>query len=148
MKAALLDVNVLIALAWPSHVQHEAAHVWFAAHSRRGWATCPMTQCGFVRISSNPKIIADAVTPFEAIAMLRAIVALRGHEFWPDAFSLEDPGVFVDLGLGGHRQIGDAYLLSLAVRKGGKFATFDQGIPSLVKPESAESRAIVLIPAI
>lgn len=145
MKAVLLDVNFLIALAWPPHVHHSPAHTWFAANSRHGWATCPMTECGFTRISSNPKFIEDAVTPFEAIAMLRTIVQMPGHQFWPDEFSLGEITVFKDYALGGHRQIVDAYLLSLAVRTGGKFATFDKGIASLVKPGGIESRSIILV---
>ncbi len=104
-----------------------------------------MTECGFTRISSNPKFIEDAVTPFEAIAMLRTIVQMPGHQFWPDEFSLGEITVFKDYALGGHRQIVDAYLLSLAVRTGGKFATFDKGIASLVKPGGIESRSIILV---
>jgi len=79
-----LDVNMLIALAWPSHIHHGPAHAWFAANAVRGWATCPLTQCGFVRISSNPGIIPEAVTPQAALDLLRQIVANKHHAFWPD----------------------------------------------------------------
>lgn len=146
MKAVLLDVNFLIALAWPSHVHHSPAHAWFAANSRSGWATCPLTECGFARISSNPKFTRDAVAPLEAIAQLGTIVKMPGHHFWPDEYSLGELTVFKNYALGGHRQIADAYLLSLAVRRGGKLATFDKGIRSLVMPGSVESQSIILVP--
>ncbi len=146
MKAVLLDVNFLIALAWPSHVHHYPAHAWFTANSRSGWATCPLTECGFARISSNPKFTRDAVAPLEAIAQLGTIVKMPGHDFWPDDYSLGEFAVFKNYALGGHRQIVDAYLLSLAVRKGGKLATFDKGIRSLVMPGSVESQSIILVP--
>jgi len=74
----------LIALAWPQHIHHAQAHVWFGKIGRKAWATCPMTQLGFVRISSNAKIIPAAVSPREAIAMLEKIIAIPGHGFWPD----------------------------------------------------------------
>lgn len=63
MKAALLDINVLLALAWPNHQNHAAAHGWFARESRHGWATCAFTQLGFVRPSSNPAYPSGAVPP-------------------------------------------------------------------------------------
>ena len=72
MAVSLADINVLIALAWPNHECHQAAHEWFAAHAADGWATCPMTQCGFVRLSSNPKMVPEAVVPNAAIDLLHA----------------------------------------------------------------------------
>ena len=130
MKVGLLDANVLIALAWPSHLHHLAAHAWFSKNANRGWATCPMTQCAFIRISSNPKIIPDAVTPSEAMGLLRQIVAQEHHKFWPDDVSALDERMACEL-LIGHRQVTDAYLLALAVRHGGRLVTFDKGLLSL-----------------
>ncbi len=130
-KKALLDLNVLVALAWPSHVHHAAAHEWFSKESHHGWATCPLTQTGFVRLSSNARILADAVSPMEAIRLLKQIVAMPHHQFWPDAVSVEGATVFQNALLLGHRQITDAYLLSLAVHNQGRLVTFDQGIRAL-----------------
>lgn len=145
MKGALLDVNLLVALAWPSHIHHQAAHAWFAGASRHGWATCPITQCGFVRVSSNPTCIEDAVAPLEALAVLRAIMALPGHVFWEDEPSLQDGSLFADFALGGHRQITDAYLLSLAVHRRGRLATLDRGVASLAPKGSIARRAVLWI---
>ena len=84
----LLDLNLLIALAWPSHVHHPQAHAWFAGRGGASWATCPFTQCGFVRLSSNPRMISDAVAPQQALAVLEEVVAYPHHVFWPDAVPL------------------------------------------------------------
>ena len=74
MKPALLDTNVLLALAWPNHQNHASAHDWFKAQARHGWASCAVTQLGFVRLSSNPSFTASAVTPQQAATLLRELV--------------------------------------------------------------------------
>ena len=85
---ALLDVNTLVALAWPNHIHHEAAHRWFAEQRDQGWATCPITESGFVRVSSNPAATPEARSPVEAIEVLRLMVAQPGHVFGSDGVSL------------------------------------------------------------
>jgi uncharacterized protein len=87
---SLLDVDVLVALAWPNHVHHEAAHRRFDRHQRQGWATCSITQTGFVRVSSNARVLPDARSPREAIGLLREMVALPHHELWSDDVSITD----------------------------------------------------------
>ena len=144
MKIALPDVNVLIALAWPSHVHHGVAHEWFQAKGRKGWATCPFTQCGFVRLSSNPGIIPEATSPQDALALLREMTQVGKHVFWPDDADLASPEMPTDL-LVGHRQVTDAYLLGLAVAHNGSLVTLDTGVRSLVRPTSAEAKAIEVI---
>ena len=101
-----------------------------------------MTQCGFIRVSSNPTCIADAVAPLEALAVLRAIMALPGHVFWRDEPSLQDESLFAEFALGGHRQITDAYLLSLALHRRGFLATLDRGVASLAPKGSKASQAV------
>jgi uncharacterized protein len=124
---SLLDVNVLVALAWPSHMHHERAHAWFGEHSRDGWATCPITQCGFVRVSSNPAVFRDAVTPSEAASLLSAMASHRSHSFWPDSVSFFEPPVTATA-ITGYRQVTDFYLVRLASSNGGRVATFDSGL--------------------
>ena len=145
MKIRLLDINVLIALAWPSHVHHGQAHAWFAKNAAQGWATCPLTQHGFVRISSNPQIIEDAVTPREAIALLDEIVAHEYHVFWPDDVSLCETEYVPTALLMGHRQVTDAYLLGLAIRNGGQLATLDKRILSLIPSRDHDLDTVELI---
>lgn len=145
MNGHLLDVNVLIALTWPTHVHHIAARRWFDRESPRGWATCPITELGFVRVSSNPAAIRDAVGPAEAVAMLQRLTALPGHRFWPDEVELTGAGPFASLSLVGHRQVTDAYLLTLARHHGGKLATLDRGAPELIAERKARADWVELI---
>ena len=133
MSVHLLDTNLLIALAWPNHVHHAKAHDWFRDRGRKAWATCPLTQVAFIRISSNPKIIADAVSPREALEVLKKIVAVPGHHFWHDVVAPAKTQVFTSAALVGHRQVTDAYLLALAQHHKGKLATFDKGIAELIQ---------------
>lgn len=144
MSVALLDVNVLLALAWPSHVHHEAAHQWFAAHHTAGWATCPMTQCAFVRISMNPSYSGLGDSSARAAALLESIVELPYHEFWADdlPFSADEVPRAV---ISGHRQITDAYLLGLSAHHGGKLVTLDRGISAIAPPGSALVDSLVVI---
>jgi toxin-antitoxin system PIN domain toxin len=142
--ATLLDVNVLVALAWPNHIHHTAAHKWFGQIERRPFATCPVTQSGFVRVSSNKRIIPDGVAPAEARAVLRRIVALPGHVFWADDIDLAKSEHIAWERLGSHYQVTDAHLLALAVRHGGRLATFDRDLGHL---DPASGRSVVLLSA-
>lgn len=130
MKPYLLDINVLIALAWPSHVHHYQAQRWFAQRRTAGFRTCPLTQIGFVRISSNPNFSPDAVAPREALALLDQITSMAEHAFWPDDLPLNQ-AITQEVPIAGHRQIADAYLLGLAAARGGVLATLDRGVLSL-----------------
>jgi len=135
-------VNVLVALAWPNHIHHRQAVTWFVGIRDDGWATCPITESGFVRVSSNARVLPDARTPSEARTLLAALRTKGTHRFWEDDVSaVDDPsGVFATAV--GHRQIADAHLLSLAIRRGGALATFDRGIGGLA---TAYPERVVLI---
>lgn len=131
MKGFLLDVNVLIALLWAQHEHHAAAQRWFADASRQGWATCSVTQLGFVRIVTDPAFSPDAIRAAQAVAVLEANLEHPAHRFWDDrwgAGALLAPSLPHLLG---HRQVTDAYLLGLALKHGGRLATFDGGIDVL-----------------
>jgi uncharacterized protein len=132
VKPYLLDTNILIALAWRNHVHHEEVTEWFRRKSAVGFRTCPITQTGFVRISSNASFSSYAVLPSEAIALLQQITNLPGHDFWPDDLSLPQAFAAYPV-LGSHRQITGGYLLSLAVAHGGILATLDRGIVPLAR---------------
>jgi toxin-antitoxin system PIN domain toxin len=124
---SLLDVNVLIALLDPDHTLHEPAVNWFTAHARSGWASCPLTQNGCVRIMSNPAY--PNALPTEAV-IRRLAEACRSavHEFWPADLSLLDTRVASPSRILSSRQITDLYLLGLAVAHKGRFVSFDKGI--------------------
>jgi hypothetical protein len=147
MSVYLLDINVLVALFWTSHEQHEAAADWFQAQRRAEWATCPLTQAGFVRISANPRAFPEAPPPAKAIEVLEANLRHPRHRFWEDDIPLA--AAVAPLGdlLAGHQQVTDAYLLGLAIHRGGTLATFDAGMAALVEPKSIYSRSIEILDA-
>ncbi|MFU8815664.1 MAG: TA system VapC family ribonuclease toxin [Pseudomonadales bacterium] len=147
MTAYLLDVNVLVALTWPTHIHHKAARSWFDRVGAAGWATCPITQLGFVRVSSNPVAIRDAVRPPEAVAVLKRLTDLPGHRFWPDEIPVAGSDPFESLSLVGHRQVTDAYLLALVQQQDGKLATLDRGVASLLPDREQRPRWVELIEA-
>ena len=145
MKGYLLDTNLLIALYWPSHQRHDCAAKWFARQRGKGWATCPLTEAGFVRIVSNPAFSRDAVQPREALQVLSANTAARDHQFWPDELPVAGAVAFAGVRLVGHQQVTDAYLLGLAIRRGGVLATLDTGIGALLESKSADRKALEII---
>ena len=142
---SLLDVNLLVALAWPNHVHHLAALTWFRKKQEEGWATCPLTQSGFVRVSSNPGIIPEARGPQEVILLLRRIVALPGHEFWHDDVSFASSPFVNEARLVGYRQVTDAHLLALALQREGRLATLDGKIRSLLPPGTDTAKSLDLV---
>ena len=124
---ALLDVNVLIALLDADHSLHARATTWFASHARSGWASCPITQNGCIRIMSHPGY-PNAVSVRAVIERLAHASASAFHEFWPDDVSLLDSKVADSARIHGPRQLTDIYLLALAVRHNGQFVTFDASV--------------------
>lgn len=145
MSAVLLDVNVLVALFDPQHIHHDIAHDWFAAHRDEGWATCPITENGFVRVISHPAYGAGGERAASAVDRLRAFAASGGHQFWRDAISLRDD-VFDLSRAGGSRQLTDIYLLGLAVNRKGRLATFDRTIPLGAVPGATAETLVVISP--
>ena len=126
MKPALLDTNVLLALAWPNHQHHAQAHRWFGAHARHGWATCALTQVGFIRLASNPAYTRDAVAPRDAATLLQQWTKHAAHHFWrspaADAPRLYGRAI-------GHQQVNDAWLVEAARRNRGRLVTLDTRLP-------------------
>lgn len=116
---------------------------WFARHAKEGWASCPLTQNGCVRIMSSPSY--PSPQPVQALVRrLAEACAERIHEFWPDEPSLLDSTVFDATRIHGPRQITDVYLLGLAVRHGGRFVTFDGRIPLDAVRQATERNLVVL----
>ena len=132
-KPGLLHINVLIALIDPAHQFHESAHTWFRSQRSRGWATCPITENGCLRIMSNPGYPFPGLTIERVRGILTELVRVEGHRFWPDSLSfLEGPRLKAkrfDLTQIGTKQLTDLYLLSLAIANGGRLITFDRGVP-------------------
>lgn len=132
---ALLDVNALVALAWDSHVHHVPMRAWFAENGARGWATCPITESGFVRVSSNPKALPGAIGIDAARSVLAALRGVERHRFLTDDVSIAADDIPA---LNGHRQVTDAHLLTLARRRGVRLVTFDGGVHALAGGHDVE----------
>ena len=125
---ALLDINMLIALFDAAHVHHKAAHAWMTKNRSVGWATCPITQNGCVRVISQPNYPGHLAVA-ETVRRLAAAVSPPDHIFWPDSVSLCDSSRFEPTRMLTSRNLTDIYLLGLAVEKGGRLVTFDRAIP-------------------
>ena len=145
MSVFLLDVNVLVALVWPAHQAHGAVQQWFERNSQHAWATCPFTQAGFVRVLSNPVFSRDAVAPQEAVRVLDANLKHRFHRFWPDGISYAEAVEALGKGIGGHRQVTDAYLLGLAIHHRSKLATMDRTVRDLLPQDYPQASSFELI---
>jgi toxin-antitoxin system PIN domain toxin len=143
MSIALLDVNVLVALFDPAHRNHEDAHRWFGRNRRYGWATCPITINGCIRVLSNPAYPIDA-TAAEVIRRLTLLCSANDHHFWADTVTLLDDALLTATAITGHRQVTDVYLLGLAVRNHARLATFDRSIPlKAIRNASAGNLAVI-----
>jgi toxin-antitoxin system PIN domain toxin len=140
---ALLDVNVLLALLDPMHTHHGTARMWWDAREDVLWASCPLTQNGFVRIVTRPGYQKPLPMP-RAVRTLNRMLDSPNHVFWPDEISFADSTVFDHGRVVGPSQITDVYLLALAVKNGGVLATFDRSIP-LSAVRGAEPRHLVVL---
>ena len=125
MTRYLLDVNVLIALIDPAHVQHEEVHAWFGRVGRKAFATCPITENGLLRIVGHPKYPNSPGPPSAVAGALAAMRAMEGHEFWADSISLLDMGFVDPTLLCSHSRVTDSYLLALARANKGRLASMD-----------------------
>ena len=128
----LLDVNVLIALGDADHPHHQRAAKFFLGSRDEGWATCPLTENGFLRIIGNPNYPKGPGSPEQARTLLNHLCSHPGHQFWPDALSLIDSKAFPKLPASAH--LSDFYLLALAIHHKGKLATLDRRIDPTLLP--------------
>ena len=126
MTRFLLDINVLIALIDPTHVQHDQSHAWFQSKGQKAWATCPLTENGVLRIVGHPKYPNSPGSPAAVADLLVAFRKLPGHAFWSDDVSLLDVNNVDPTRLLDSAHLTDSYLLALASVHNGQLATFDQ----------------------
>lgn len=135
---ALLDVNVLVALAWPVHVHHRAATEWFTHNHERGWATTPLTESGFVRVSSNASVFPQGVTPSQATSLLHRLTEVSGHEFWPDTVRITRNIQTIMKHVPRSSLVTDAHLALLTRENKATLATFDMRAASMARDMGAE----------
>jgi toxin-antitoxin system PIN domain toxin len=141
---ALLDVDVLVALFDPAHLHHEAAHTWLREGREAGWATCPITENGFVRVVSHPDYPGNRVTVADAVERLSRFAESHDHHFWPDSTSLRRSSRIDTRLLDGHDRIRSAYLLLLAVQNEGCLVTFDPDVPLGAVPQATADHVVAL----
>lgn len=140
---ALLDVNVLLALLDADHVDHRRARAWLSAEIRHGWASCALTENGFLRIISQPRY-PSPVPVAQAAARLARACGSEHHAFWPCDLSLLEEDRIDRSRVHGPRQVTDVYLLALAVRHRGRFVTFDGRVPLDAVAGAAPEHLVVL----
>jgi toxin-antitoxin system PIN domain toxin len=143
-RRSLLDVNVLLALLDVDHVDHERLSAWLSKELSGGWASCPLTENGFVRIVSSPTY-PGPVTPERAVRLLAEACRATDHVFWSDDLSLLDPSHVDTSRLHGHRQVTDAYLLALAVHHDGRLITNDRRIARVAVPRATDAHLTVAL---
>lgn len=141
--AYLLDINVLIALLDPAHVQHQPAHDWFGQIGRVSWASCPLTENGVLRIIGHPKYPNNPGTPAAVAPLVMQLRTHPGHVFWPDDISLLDTQQANSSRLLSAAQLTDTYLLALARYHKGELATFDRRLVTDAVPDGSRHLEII-----
>ena len=138
MTHYLLDTNVLIPLLWPLHTEQASLRRWFRANAEASFATCSLTQAGFLRITCSSAITGERFTLSDARALLLDFTKWPGHTFWPTTMSYFEATAPFERRMYGPKQITDAYLLGIAKHHGGKLATLDTAVKSLAGPEFSD----------
>jgi|TARA_B110000037_G_scaffold161873_1_gene182868 toxin-antitoxin system PIN domain toxin len=146
----LLDINLVIALMDPDHVFHQKAHDWWSKNGKP-WASCPLTENGFVRITSSSAYSpspspspSHTATVLEMTSRFADFARNSDHEFWPDDFSITDRSLFDHNLVLSSKYLTDLYLLKLASRNGGCLATFDRNIPiGAIRQDATEALLIL-----
>jgi hypothetical protein len=124
----LLDVNVLIALLEPGHDFFQKAQEWFRSSGKDNWGVCPLTEIGFVRITTNPSFYPGPRTHEQATSILAELTNHPGYRYWPLTESWTALTAPFAARISGHRQVTDAYLLGMAIKEDGVLVTFDKGV--------------------
>lgn len=142
-RRTLLDVNVLIALIEPGHKFFQRAQEWFRSSGKDNWGVCPLTEIGFVRITTNLSFYPGPRTHEDATAILTELSNRPGYRYWPLTESWADlTGPFAAR-ISGHQQVTDAYLLGLAIRQDGVLVTFDRGLKYLAGAEFSRNLLVL-----
>ena len=142
-RRTLLDVNVLIALLEPGHDFFQKSQEWFKSSGKDNWGVCPLTEIGFVRITTNSSFYPGPRTHEEATSILEQLASRPGYRYWP----LEDSWTALTAPfaprISGHQQVTDAYLLGMAIKEGGVLVTFDRGLKYLAGAEFARNLLVL-----
>lgn len=137
IRRNLLDLNVLIALTDSEHIHRKQAEMWFLSQGKESWGVCPLTESGFIRVTTNPAMRTATITLEKAIAILQSFRAHPGYCYWPISNAESWIAVTAPFAarISGHQQVTDAYLLGLAIKDGGVLVTFDRGMRYMAGPK-------------
>jgi hypothetical protein len=127
----LLDLNALIAFGDPDHERHDAIQEWFISEGKAAWGVCPLTEAGFVRVTTNPSYRPTSHTIEQATAILADFASHPGYRYWAITDKWAELTAPFSERLFGHQQVTDAYLLGLAIKEKGVLVTFDKSIKYL-----------------
>ena len=141
---SLLDVNVLLSLLDSNHDHHAAVMEWWSQNDDP-WASCPITQNGYLRIVTQ-STYPNTISVNAAIGKLTQAVSTRNHHFLPDDISLLDKTLFVHQNIGGPKQMTDVYLLALSVAHGARFVTLDKGVSSVTVRQATDASVHLISP--
>ena len=143
IQKSLPDLNVLIALTDSDHQHHQRARNWFASSGKENWGLCPLTEAGFIRVTTNPAMHAGTRSFEQAIAILQVLKGLPGHDYWAIDESWVTLTARFAARIFGHQQVTNAYLLGLVVRKNGVLVTFDRALKFLAGPDFARNLLVL-----
>ena len=141
---SLLDVSVLLSLLDRNHYHHAAVMGWWDQNDDP-WASCPITQNGYLRIVTQPRY-PNTISVNEAIGKLTKAVSARGHQFLPDDISLLDETLVVHQDIGGPGQMTDVYLLALSVAHDARFVTLDTRVSHVAVRHATGASVHVISP--
>lgn len=141
----LLDVNVLLALQWENHPHHSIAKTWYVANSTKGWASCALTQAGYIRISSQNAFQNGGASVADVAQGFHDFSTKSRHRFLSLDFPFEEVRRVCTGGLVGHRQVADAFLLTLAINHKIKFVTLDRRVVQLLATDLERKRHLVIL---
>jgi uncharacterized protein len=134
----LLDLNALISLADPDSIHYQAMQQWFDSTGKDDWGVCPLTESGFVRVTTNPKFSGSARTVAQATEILAEFSRFSGYRYWQIMDSWAGLTAPFATRIKGHQQVTDAYLLGMAIREEGVLVTFDASISYLAGSEFSD----------
>jgi len=113
----LLDVNILLSAIWQNHLQHARTFLWLEG---KEIAVCPLSELGFIRISTNPKAF-HAPMPKARELLQKFLTGRLAGRISDDLPAMDSHPQKTD-------QVTDFYPATLADKHGMKLAILDENI--------------------
>jgi toxin-antitoxin system PIN domain toxin len=137
MSVVIVDVNILVAAFASGHAFHDAARKWLTEALDSGGVGAPdVVWSGFMRIVTNPRIVAPAASWSEVRAFMDAVRYHRGY--LNDIRGMKTPLQIFEVlcqstgTLSG--QVSDAYIAQVAIDHNAAVATWDKDFAAYPVP--------------